>query len=464
MAGKRRCLWLCVWMLALGLFQVPAAFAMTLEEPRPEGEAPASGAFHLILEARIIGGGETLSYESVAPELAGSPFATDYYPGELTVELTGQIVIESGGCLAIGTLSSGNEKELSPVISGELAPGGLIVVRSGGSLILKNVALDLAGEGLFILQEPGGSVELTGVELEDGLIAWSPPVVDNTHQQPPGLWLEEGTALTEAMLPNTLSTYLQYQGVQRWEKLALQWDMDGCGSQTEGEYTLSGTFLDENGAVLSSVRPLTLTVYWYQPDQLVITGAVWLGQAAASVKLELKELPEEAVEVWGEVSAADGGESWQRWDGFELRQGGDVVTGVFALPDSTPRHFRLRAANERQHLYWASEPILLPKEESQPSDQGGNRGGSIAIVTPSRTPEPVPSPAPTPEPVPTPSPSPAPTPTPVPTPTPPAPLSSAAPQPGAKEEGPGPVPQVLLAAGVAVCALVGVLTARGKRK
>ena len=121
---------------------------------------------------------------------------------------------------------------------------GLIVVRSGGSLILKNVTLDLAGEGLFILQEPGGSVELTGVEPEDGLIAWSPPVVDNTHQQPPGLWLEEGTALTEAMLPNTLSTYLQYQGVQRWEKLALQWDMDGCGSQTEGEYTLSGTFLE----------------------------------------------------------------------------------------------------------------------------------------------------------------------------------------------------------------------------
>ena len=223
-------------------------------------------------------------------------------------------------------------------------------------------------------------------------------------------------------------------------------------------------FLDENGAILSSVRPLTLTVYWYQPDQLVITGAVWLGQAAASVKLELEELPEEAGEVWGEVSA-DGGESWQRWDGFELRQGGDVVTGVFALPDSAPRHFRLRAANERQNLYWASEPILLPKEESRPSDQGGNRGGSIAIVMPSRTPEPAPSPAPTPEPVPTPSPSPAPTPTPIPTPTPPAPLPSAAPQPGAKEEGPGPGLQVLLAAmGVAACALVGVLTARGKRK
>lgn len=438
MVRKRLCLWFCIWTLALGLFSAPAGLAMTLEEVRPDGETTSQATeHHVTLEGRTIGEGEVLSYETVAPELAGNPFAAGYYPGELTVELTGQIVIEDGGCLTIGTLSSGNDKEASPALRGELTPDGLIVVRAGGSLVLKNVTLDLDGEGLFLVQEPGGSVELSDTEPNGGLIAWAAPMVDNTHQQPQDLWLEAGTALNEAMLPGTLDTYLQYQGVQRWESFALRWDLDGYDGQTEGECTLTGTFLDENGGGLPSVRPLTLTVHWYQPDRLIVTGAVWMGDTAASAKLELKELPEEASEVWGEVSA-DGGESWQRWEDFELRQSEAVSTGVFSLPDAAPRQFRIRAVNARQHLYWVSDAVLLPKEEAKPSDQGGNRGGSTAVIRPSRTPEPAPSPTPTRSPEPTPTPVPTPVPTPAPTPT-PTPTPTAEPTPVPSVE---PVPTV----------------------
>lgn len=450
MGTKRLCLWLCIWTLALGLFSAPAGLAMTLEEVRPDGEATSQATeHHVTLEGRTIGEGETLSYETVAPELAGNPFAADYYPGELTVEITGPIIIEKGGCLAIGTLSSGNDKEASPVLRGALTPDGLIVIKAGGRLVLKTALLELSGEGLFLVQEPGGSVELDNTPLEETLIRWAPPTVDNTHQQPRDLWLEVGTALTEAMLPDTLDTYLQYQGNQRWKSLALRWDTDGRDGQTEGEHTLTGTFLDENGEALASVRPLTLTVHWYQPDRLVVTNTVWMGEAAASAKLELKELPETATEVWGEVSA-DGGESWQRWEGFELRQSENVVVGVFALPDATQRRFRLRAANERQHLYWASEAVLLPKEETKPDDQGGNRGGSTAVIRPSRTPEPAPSPTPTrsPEPTPTPVPMPVPTPAPTPTTTPtptaePTPVPSAEPVPTPEPPTAAPVPTPL---------------------
>lgn len=561
MAGKRLCLWLCIWTLVLGLFSTPAGLAMTLEEPRPDGDGgDGLNVYQVTLDTRVIGSGETLSYETIAPEFAGNPFAADYYPGELTVELTGQIVIEKGGCLAIGTLSGGNDKEHSPVLRGSLSSDGLIVVRPGGSLILKDVSLDLEGEGLFVIQEPGGSVALTDMEPEEGLIAWAPPTVDNTYQQPRDLWLEEGTALTGAMLPVTLGTYLQYQGTQRWITLALRWDMDAYEGQRSGECTLTGTFLDEAGETLASVRPLTFTVHWYTPGQIIVTNTAWLGQTAASAKLELKELPEEATEVWGEVSA-DGGKTWERWGEFQYQEEEDYVSCVFSLPDSTPRHFRVQAANEEEHLYWVSEAVLLPKEETKPSDQGGNRGGSTAVIRPSRTPRPAPSPTPEPTPTPTPAPTPVPTPAPTPTPTstpiptptpvptlPPTPTPAAEPTPvltaepvpavepttapevtpsaaavmapvtpatvppksvpsieprpsqlpspteeptaapspsvqpsatpsvvpevtlppspaAAKAESPAPILQALLAvAGVAACALVGVLTARRKRK
>lgn len=558
MAGKRFGLWLCILALALGLLQAPVALAMVLEGPRPGGEGSGGlPVYQVTLDARVIGNGETLSYETISPEFAGNPFAADYYPGELTVALTGQIVIEEGGCLSIGTLSWRNEKEHSPVLRGSCSPDGLIVVRPGGSLILKDVSLDLEGEGLFVIQEPGGSVALTGMEPEEGLIAWAPPTVDNTYQQPRDLWLEEGTALTGAMLPASLGTYLQYQGTQRWNTLALRWDMDAYEGQRSGECTLTGTFLDETGEALASVRPLTLTVHWYTPGQLIVTNTTWLGQTAASAKLELEELPKEARAAWGEVSA-DGGKTWERWEEFQYQAEEDYVSCVFSLPDSTPRHFRVRAADEEESFYWVSEAVLLPKKETKPSDQGGNRGGSTAVIRPGRTPEPVPSPTPVPEPTPTSTPTPTPvptsepTPTPAPTPTPtpvteptpvptaepvpavepttapevtpsaaavmapvspatlpPAPVSTVQPTPApsvgrgildappspeptaapspsvqpsatpsvvpevtpppspaaAKAESPAPILQALLAvAGVAACALVGVLTARRKRK
>lgn len=418
MTGKRSGLWLCILALALGLLRTPAALAMVLEKPQPGGGASGGlSVYQVTLDTRVIGDGELLFYETISPEFAGNPFASDYYPGELTVELTGQIVIEKGGRLAIGTLSGDNEKEHSPVLRGSLSSDSLIVVRGGGSLVLKNVSLDLEGEGLFIIQEPGGSVALTDMEPEEGLIAWAPPTVDNTYQQPRDLWLEEGTTLTEAMLPATLSAYLQDQGAQRWTTLALRWDMDAYDGRTEGERTLTGTFLDEHGEALTSVRPLTLTVHWYTPGRLVVTDTTWLGQTASSAILELKELPEEAGEVWGEVSA-DGGKTWERWEEFRCQEEKDYVSCVFSLPDSTPRHFRIQAADEEERVYWVSEPVLLPKEETKPSDQGGNRGGSTAVLRPSRTPEPAPSPTPTPTPVPTSAPAPTPASTPAPTPTP----------------------------------------------
>lgn len=421
MLGKRFGLLLCTLAVTLGLItRAPAVLATTPAGPGPSEAPPEVNAYQVTLDAQVIGGGQSLIYETISPEFAGHPAAADYYPGALTVTLSGQIVIEEGGLLAIGTLSSNNEEEQSPVLQGHPAPEGLIVVRPGGTLILRNVSLALEGEGLFIVQEPGGSVVLTDTELDDGLISWAPPMVDNTHQQPRDLWLEEGTALTPAMLPAALSTYLQDRGSQRWERLALQWDMEAYEGQTEGEYTLTGAFLDAAGEALASVRPLTLTVHWYKPDQLVVTGAAWLGQTAASAKLELQALPEAADEVWGEVSE-DGGKTWTRWEAFHYQEEENCVSCVFSLSDSTPRHFRVRAANEWENLYWTSEAVLLPKEGSKPTDPGGNRGGSTAVVRPSREPnqpEPTPTPEPTPEPTPSPTPTPVPTPAPTSTPTP----------------------------------------------
>lgn len=468
MTGRRLSLWLCTAAVTLALW-APTAFAMTFEGAQPEQEPAPVKVYQLTLEAQTVGGGENLSYETVAPELAGNPYAADYYPGELIVELAGQIVIEDGGCLTIGTLSAGNEKEHSPVLRGACSPEGLIVVRPGGRLILKGVSLELEGQGLFIVQEPGGSVELTDMEPEDGLIAWAPLMVNNTYQQPPDLWLEEGTALAEAMLPDALNTYVQDRGVQRWESVPIRWDTAPCAGQASGEATLAGRFFDEDGAALPSVRPLTLTVHWYQPDKLVVTGTAWLGDTAASAKLELSGLPEEVSELWGEVST-DGGETWVRWEPFEHRGEGDRTSCVFSLPDSTPRHFRLRAANQRTHRYWSSDAFLLPEGRETPSDQGGNRGGSVAVVAPERTPAPAPSAQPSP---PQPSGSPAPEPTAPPAPSDqPSAMPSAAPEatpepgPGPErgQEDPAPILQILLVGGgIALCVSVGILAARRKR-
>ena len=414
------------------------------EAPADEEEPPILGdnVYTVSLDTQIIGNGEWHSYETVSPALAGNPFVADYYPGDLTVEITGQIVIESGGNLIIGKMSEGDPSQASPVIRGELLQDGLIVVKAGGSLTLKTVEFDLSGDGLLIVQEPGGSVYFADTELDGDLIQWAPPMVDNTYHQPSDLWLEEGTVLTEALLPGTLKTNLQHQGIQQWTDIPIQWDLSTYEEQSSGELTLAGHFLGVDGQILASSRPLELAVHWYRPDLIAVTDAVWMGETAASAKLQVEQLPDKATDIWGEVSA-DGGTTWERWEDFHVREGDENTACVFYLPDDTPRHFRICASfisrNYRQ--YWASDSFLLPEEDGD--DGGGNRGGSITPVAPEREPE-EPDPTPTPTP-PRPRPTPEPTepepepesetdPTPVPT------DSDTLPDPEQEEQEPEPTP------------------------
>lgn len=55
-----------------------------------------------------IGEGESVEFTTVAPSFADLPNLPDsFYPGELTVEIEGPIVVESGGTLFIGTNAIG---------------------------------------------------------------------------------------------------------------------------------------------------------------------------------------------------------------------------------------------------------------------------------------------------------------------------------------------------------------------
>ena len=102
-----------------------------METQREEPDAPEKAqpeSYTVTLDTQIIGDGETLSYTTVSSSYAGSIVPEGYYPGELTVELTGEIVVEAGGKLDIGTLSVGGT-EASPVLTGT----GRIVVRQGAS-------------------------------------------------------------------------------------------------------------------------------------------------------------------------------------------------------------------------------------------------------------------------------------------------------------------------------------------
>lgn len=445
--GKNRtravALGLCLCLAALCL--CPAALAMSLGGSRPpqggsQGSGPA-GVYRVSLDAQTIGAGRSLAFETVAAELAGNPFVGDYYPGSLRVELAGPIVIEKGGFLSIGTLSVGNPKEQSPVLRGELCPQGLITVKAGGTLVLKTATLELTGQGLFLVQEPGGSVELVDTAVADGLVQWAPPTVDNTYRAPADLWLEEGTALTQDLLPRTMKVPVQDRGEAEQRELALSWDLADYDGRTRGEWTATGEFLDEDGAVLPSVRPLTLRVRWVAPERLVITNTAWLGSAAATAKLELRELPAEAEQTWGEVSQ-DGGKRWERWEPFELRRGDGGISAIFSLPDATPRYFRLCAASADGSKRWSSERYRLPKGSTVSTDQGGNRGGATAVARPSRTPA-SPAPEPTVEPTPTVTPTVEPTSTPTAAPSvAPAPTETPTATPTAEPPvGPVPTPE-----------------------
>ncbi len=339
-------------------------------------------SYTVTLDSCTIKEGEIRSYTTISSAFAGAAVPEGMYPGDLTIEITGQVVIEAGGTLHIGTLSIGSTGEASPVIRGSL--GGLIVVKPGGKLKLTDVVLETSSQELLIVQEPGGAVILTMTDLEDSLIQWAPPTVNNLSHSPEDLWLEEGRVLVEELLPTTLKTYLQYQGIEEEKEIPLRWDMSGYDGRTTGEWTLNGYFLDEKGEILTSVRPLTLSVHWYRPEQIVITKTHWSGEMACTAGLTVLSLPEDA-EVWGEIST-DGGKTWSRWSEFEVSSNdqGDI-TCIFFFPDNTPRYLRIVAAQPWQEKYWASDGVLMPTEDSD--DQSGNRGGSTSVSPPDRKPE-----------------------------------------------------------------------------
>ena len=433
--------------------------------------------------------GEILSYTTVSAQFADQDLPEGMYAGELTVNLTGPIVVEQGGTLSIGTLSVGSDQERSPVIHATLSSIPLIVVKSGGSLILTDVTLDATGEGLLIVQEPGSSISLTATQIPQELIQWAPPTVDNGHDSPEDIWLEEGTLLTASHLPNTLTSNLQYQGKEERMELPLCWDMSVYDGRTTGEMTLTGAFLDENGDSIPSILPLTTTVHWYQPEELVVTQAIWKGENACSAHFVLLELPEYA-QVVGEIST-DGGKTWTAWPDFDVGHDsqGDVVCNFYDV-ENTPQHYRLVATNPWEPAFWTSKSFLLPQEEGDDSE--GNRGGSTTPEAPEREPtppEPQPSqgPQPTQEPQPTPTPSwqsgssaqleaavsPEPEQTPAPdiSPTPPAtsqpeltpsPAPTASTQPSIPHQSTTPsntTQVVLVVAGIWVCAGLGIWVA-----
>lgn len=352
--------------------------------------AVESNSYSVTLGSQIISNGKVLFYETISPALIDNPYAADYYPGELTVHISGPIVIEDGGNLTIGTLSLRNPDEAGPVIRGELAENGLIIVKSGGTLNLKTVTLDTTGEGLLIFQEPGGSVNLTDSQIDADLIHWAPPQVENTYQKPRDLFLPEGTLLTADMLPTEMNTFLQYQGVDRWSKIAMSWDLDSYNGQTEGELALTGVFQDEDGNIMASVQPLTITVHWYEPDTIVITDATWANNLQTLSAILTAEKPPEYVDnIWGEVSN-DGGKTWERWDNLIIMDNEGFWTCIFYMPDNVPRHLRIAAsADTNEFKHWISKGVF---PTNNIDNQSGNRGGSTSPNSPDRPPQPADSP------------------------------------------------------------------------
>ena len=311
----------------------------------PDGDTgtkePAGESYTAILDSCIIAEGETPNYTTVSSAFAGEPMEEGFYPGELTIQLTGTVIVEAGGSLGIGTLSIGGP-EASPVITGT----GQIIVRAGGSLRLSGVVLEPQGNAPLIVQETGGSVEIQYTTVDDGVIQWSAPLVNNLYDSPDDVWLEVGTVLTGDMLPAVLDTDLQEKGQEDNVEVPLSWDLGGYDGRTQGQTVLTGTFLDENGQPLPSLAPLEITVRWYTPGFLVVTDAKWKGSTVPTVQLTVQELPEDADVVWGEVST-DGGLTWERWaDGnnffvTEIEPEGWVC--IFELPDETPGLFRVVA-------------------------------------------------------------------------------------------------------------------------
>lgn len=364
----------------------------------PDGDSgtqeSAGESYTAILDSCTIAEGESLNYTTVSSAFAGEPMEEGYYPGELTIQLTGTVIVEAGGSLGIGTLSIGGP-EAHPVLTGT----GQIIVKAGGQLRLTCVVLEPQGQGPMIVQEDGGSVELTATPAAEGAVQWGAPLVNNRYQSPDDLWLEAGTVLTEDMLPASMEIDIQEMGQEVYMEIPLSWDLTGYDGRTRGELVLPGVFLGEDGQPLPSLEPLEITVHWYEAGVLVVTGAEWKGSTVPTVQLTLEELPEDADLIWGEVSR-DGGTTWERWedaDGFfvvEIEPEGWAC--IFELPDETPGLFRVAAETAwwfDGYACWRSEAFALsPPEDGE--DSGGNRGGSTTPDPPEREPEPADRPDP----------------------------------------------------------------------
>lgn len=360
-------------------------------------DAPPEDARQVVsVPAQTIGDGESLEFTVVSSEFQDMELPEGYYAGALTVALEGPIVVASGGFLSIGTITVGGP-EIDPVIQGTHQSGGLIVVKAGGQLRLTGAVFETQGEGLLIVQEPGGSVVFSDMEAPSQPISWGPLLVDNLDRTLDPVWLEAGTTLTEAMLPQSMKVEVQLEGRETWETLPLQWDLSQYDGQTDGALTLTGSFLDRDSQPLLSMQPLTVEIQWYTPGTLIVVDSSCSGDEAASAAITLHALPEDVAEwgeVWGEISRDS--KSWSRWENFSLLSDSEGrPVGIFYEVESRPQFYRIAAAFPDQGEYWYSEAVLLFEADSE--DQGGNHGGSITPIEPDRKPEPPAEDAPSPE-------------------------------------------------------------------
>ena len=109
MQKPRVLIWLSV-LLAVSTAFLPFAAAQSHTGTSNVRDSGPSGtlSFSETIGPVTIGEGESVEFTTVAPSFADLPNLPDsFYPGELTVEIEGPIVVESGGTLFIGTNAIG---------------------------------------------------------------------------------------------------------------------------------------------------------------------------------------------------------------------------------------------------------------------------------------------------------------------------------------------------------------------
>lgn len=376
------------WVLALALTAVntetAGALVLNAQPPKP-GQEAGERVYAVSLDTVTIAAGEERSYLTIDPAMADHPYAKDYYPGELTVEFTGPVTVAAGGVLSIGKIAVGGS-EPSPILRGELSPEGVIRVEAGGVLWLNGVTPEFSGSGLAIVQEPGAMVEILDTSLNEDLCQWGGAVVDNRYAARVEIALAQGEPLEESRLPKEGKAWLNEKGKVEYRLLPMEWDTSAIGEQTGGTAVVPGTYLDEEGRPIPALLPVEAHLRWYAPEEIVLTETSWMGNSAATARLGYQPLPEEAEELWGELSR-DGGKTWERWENCYFDDDNGYLNCTFVLSDASPRQYRLAATDWEGKQIWRSEAVTLPKESDQ-DDSGGNRGGSTDPAPPSREPEP----------------------------------------------------------------------------